>query len=359
VELQKKLGIIREALAAHRLAAVRLRANDWFAWATCGGSNGVFMATERGVAEVVVTASAAVVMTDVIEEERIRAEEAPADLEVRAVPWAEPEERERQLRALIGDGPVASDTPADGEIGLPDELVAAKRRLLAEEIDRYRPLGRDTAAALTETLLQARPEATEHDMAGIGAAALWRRGIEPVLILVGGEARGPHYRHARPSATPIGRRVSIAFCGRRHGLVANLTRHAFMRAPTTAERADADAVAQVEAAAWDASRPGATLAQVFGAIVDAYAGVGHAGAERGHHQGGTTGYLSREVIASPTTRVHIETPVALAWNPSLPGAKIEDTIIRTADGIEIITVDPAWPTVAVLGRQRPDLLVMT
>ena len=47
MELATKLEIIREALAAHRLAAVRLRANDWFAWATCGGSNGVFLATER------------------------------------------------------------------------------------------------------------------------------------------------------------------------------------------------------------------------------------------------------------------------------------------------------------------------
>ena len=148
------------------------------------------------------------------------------------------------------------------------------------------------------------------------------------------------------------------FCGRRHGLVSNLTRHAFLRPPTSEERADAGAVARVEATAWDASLPGATLAEVYAAIVDAYAAVGHAGAERGHHQGGTTGYLSREVIASPTSEVRIETPVALAWNPSLPGAKIEDTIVRTDDGIEILTVDPDWPTVEVAGRPRPDLLVL-
>jgi hypothetical protein len=50
--------------------------------------------------------------------------------------------------------------------------------------------------------------------------------------------------------------------------------------------------------------------------------------------------------------------VALAWNPSLPGSKIEDTILRTAEGLEVLTVDPAWPTVEVDGRARPDLLIL-
>jgi Xaa-Pro aminopeptidase len=195
-------------------------------------------------------------------------------------------------------------------------------------------------------------------MAGLAAAALWRRGIEPALVLVAGAARASRYRHPRPTDAPVGDRVSMVMCGRRSGLVANLTRHAFLRRPTAREVADAAAVAAVEAAAWAASRPQATLAEVYGAIVRAYAANGHAGAERDHHQGGTTGYLSREVIATPRSGVRLHTPVALAWNPSLPGAKIEDTIILTDDGIEIITVDPAWPTIDVAGRPRPDLEVL-
>jgi hypothetical protein len=49
--------------------------------------------------------------------------------------------------------------------------------------------------------------------------------------------------------------------------------------------------------------------------------------------------------------------MALAWNPSLPGHKIEDTILVGDDGVENLTIDPRWPTVTVGGRARPDVLV--
>ena len=55
-ELSAKLATIRAALASAGAAAVRLRGVDWFAWATCGGSNVVILTTEAGIAEVLVTA---------------------------------------------------------------------------------------------------------------------------------------------------------------------------------------------------------------------------------------------------------------------------------------------------------------
>jgi hypothetical protein len=44
---------------------------------------------------------------------------------------------------------------------------------------------------------------------------------------------------------------------------------------------------------------------------------------------------------------------AFAWNPSVAGAKLEDTVIIDGDGIEIVTVDPDWPTIDVRGLPRP------
>ena len=76
-ELTTKLATIRAALEAHRLSAARLRGVDWFAWATCGGSNVVILTTEAGVAEVLVTADGAWVLTDEIEAGRLAAEEIP------------------------------------------------------------------------------------------------------------------------------------------------------------------------------------------------------------------------------------------------------------------------------------------
>src|SRR5918997_187916 len=140
-ELETKLGLIRAALSANDLGGVRLRGVDWFAWATCGGSNVVILSSETGVAEVLVTADGAWVLTDEIEAARLQAEELPVGLEVWAGPWNAPAATHAFVDARLGRRTVASDRPGAGEVGLPAELVAAKRRLLPMEIDRYRALG--------------------------------------------------------------------------------------------------------------------------------------------------------------------------------------------------------------------------
>jgi hypothetical protein len=48
--------------------------------------------------------------------------------------------------------------------------------------------------------------------------------------------------------------------------------------------------------------------------------------------------------------------MALAWNPSLPGAKVEDTFLLAKQGLENLTLDPAWPMTSVDGRPRPMVL---
>jgi len=356
-ELSAKLAAIRAALSSTSATAVRLRGVDWFAWATCGGSNVVILTTETGVAEVLVTADRAWVLTDEIEAARLSAEEIPSGLEIWAGPWNDPVARQAFVDGVVGGGSVISDRPWSAEQPLPPALVAAKRRLLPEELARYRVLGRDAAEAMSEVLTRARPEWTEWELAGAGAEALWKRGIEPTLTLVGGERRLPVFRHATATSDPLGSRAMLVFCGRRHGLYANLTRFVYFREPDAREEQLIEHVARVEAVTFAVSRPGATLGGVYSVIARSYAELGHLGAEMFHHQGGTTGYLSREAFALPNLDLVIEENTALAWNPSLPGAKIEDTVVTTADGIEILTLDPSWPSVEVDGRPRPDVLV--
>ena len=56
----------------------------------------------------------------------------------------------------------------------------------------------------------------------------------------------------------------------------------------------------------------------------------------GCHQGGSTGYGSREVIATPRTADPIEVGQAFAWNPSITGAKAEETFVLTDAGPEVV-----------------------
>src|SRR5689334_22317875 len=93
-ELATKLATIRAALLETDAVGARLRGVDWFAWATCGGSNVVILSTETGIAEVFVTADGAWILTDRIEAARLEAEELPDGFEVWAGPWNDPSARE-------------------------------------------------------------------------------------------------------------------------------------------------------------------------------------------------------------------------------------------------------------------------
>ncbi len=48
------------------------------------------------------------------------------------------------------------------------------------------------------------------------------------------------------------------------------------------------------------------------------------------------GYATREVVATPKTGHEIRPGMAFAWNPSITGAKAEETFVLTENGPEVI-----------------------
>ncbi|WP_228055452.1 hypothetical protein [Gloeocapsopsis crepidinum] len=62
-------------------------------------------------------------------------------------------------------------------------------------------------------------------------------------------------------------------------------------------------------------------------------------------------------MANPTTTDTLVENIVVAWNPSLPGAKIEDTFAIVTEGLENLTFDPNFPSVEVAGRLRPVPLI--
>ncbi|WP_306392032.1 M24 family metallopeptidase [Telluria beijingensis] len=351
-EVADKLALLRATLVQEGAGALRLRGTDWFAWVTAGGSSAVLHTTDVGIAEVLVTADDACVLTDEIEGERLRAEEVPGGFTFHIEPWAEPELRERFVAGAAQGRAVLSDRPVGDERPLPLALRQRKLVLGDAEQARYRLLGREAAEAMTEVLHRARPDWTEQQLAGAGAEALWRRGIHPALVLAAGARRLPLYRHATPSHEPLGERAMLVFCARRHGLYANLTRFVSFGGAGSAPEAQR-ALMDVEATGLAAVEPGKSLSSVYHALAQAYHHADVEGAIREHHQGGITGYLAREIVATASTATQLEEGMAFAFNPSYGGMKIEDTFLLGPQGLENLTCDPGWPALDVHGRKRP------
>ena len=92
------------------------------------------------------------------------------------------------------------------------------------------------------------------------------------------------------------------------------------------------------------TRPDATGAEVFAAAVAGLCAAPRRRRERRHHQGGAIGYESRDWIAHPHSDDRVHARQAFAWNPSITGTKIEDTLLVDGDRLDaVITASPEWP----------------
>lgn len=353
-EIQHKLGLMRNALRRCDASALRLKGSDWYFWATAGADNTVLMTSGTGVAEILVTADEAWVLTDEIEAERLKAEQSAAGFQFHVRPW----EDEHNFAAFVHDrsstDKVLCDRPSAAEFPLDHLLQQQRITLTSSEVIRYKEIGLLASQAMTEVLMQARSDWTELELAGAAAECLWSRGLHPALILAAGNRRLALYRHPIPSTDQLGAGAMLVFCARGFGLYANLTRFLHFARPSREASQQTQRVLEIEAAALDATKPGKRLTEIYTLLANEYARIGQPYAIKQHHQGGLTGYLAREAIAQPSSKFRVETNSAVAWNPSLPGTKVEDTYLLNSEGdLENLTFDSAWPHEEVAGRMRP------
>ena len=282
------------------------------------------------------------------EAERLADEEVPEGMALLEVPWYANLHQTGDW--FEGDGPPLA------EADLARELRDARRSLLPAETARYEELSRDAAAVLTDVLAGAEPQMSERQVAAGLAGRLVEIGADPVVLLCSGATRAA-YRHPLPTEAPLGRRAMAVVCARRDGLIANVTRWVRF-GPADPAEADAEArIAEVEAAAFAATVPGARLSDVLQALRTGYETHGFGPDEwRLHHQGGATGYAGRDPRATDATDDVIVPQQAFAWNPSGPGVKVEDTVLLEDGGVRAMSVDERWPAVEVAGRLRPATL---
>jgi Xaa-Pro aminopeptidase len=344
-EIEHKLRSVRAWLERHGLMAVLLGSQDWFAWITGGGRSHISIGEAGGVGSVLVTPDDAFLLTTNIELERLQDEEGAGDLPFTGVPrpWHEVVVDGDLVRDLVDPSKAVSDLGANGLASAPTDLMELRYTLLGPEIERYRILGADAAAAVEAACRATRPGDREHAVAARVAAEAVRRDVLPLVNLVAADDRIASYRHPLPTGTRVGRTMLVALTGRRHGLHASLTRMVSFGPPDPELAERHSAVIGVDAREILESRPGASLARVFEAGVAQYAAEGWDGQWRLHHQGGLTGYAGREIFATGATRHRLAPAQALAWNPSITRVKSEDTVLVTDDAPELLTRSGKWP----------------
>ena len=345
-ELEEKHARLVEWLHREKLSGVLIRRNENVAWVTGGAVElRVLTPSETGVASLLVTAEGKrYYFTTENEAPRLADEEFGAlDFEPVLFPWYADDTA--AAAAKLAGGLLGSDTPVPGTIAV--NLFPLRASLSESEIARYKWLGANTAAATVDSLKRVEPGMTEYDLEANTAANLLKRGILPSVYLYAVDARILKYKHAVARGAKLEKYGMLNLCTRKWGLAISVTRFVHFGELPAELGARFKSAAQVNAALLDATKVGASSAELFRVAQAAYAAEGFPGEERFHHQGGPTGYGEREWVAMPNGKETVVDNQAFAWNPSIRGGKAEDTVILRDGKIEWLTATPELPVIEV------------
>lgn len=212
-------------------------------------------------------------------------------------------------------------------------------------------------AALAAALAQARPGMTERELAWIIESTMRTHGAEAAAfdIIVAGGTNGAR-PHARASDTPLaaGQPIVIDMGARLGGYCSDLTRTVCLGQPADPDKfwAVYNTVLQAQTAAEAAIRPGMTGPEGDAVAREVIAAAGY-GDFFGHGLGHGVGLavhelprlsrLSTDTLA-PGNFVTVEPGIYL---PGWGGVRIEDIVLVTESGVEVLTQAPKAPIIDI------------
>ncbi|MGH8528167.1 MAG: M24 family metallopeptidase, partial [Gammaproteobacteria bacterium] len=293
-------------------------------------------------------------MASKIEMQRMLVEELNGQgYEAVEFPW-EDEKADPSLAAELAQSLVSKNLSlgADFAIGKGVQLIDAevtrlRYRLTTAEVERLRVLGKDSGEAIGRMARALVPGLTESEVARRANDALAEIDARAVVNLVAADERIAKYRHPVPKDHAWRNVLMVVVCARRAGLIVSLTRLVCAGKSSEDLSRRTQASASVNAQLFAATRLGVAGSELYEVAARAYREAGFAGEEKLHHQGGATGYRTRDWVAHPHCGERVLERQAFAWNPSVTGAKVEETCIAFADGVEVVTTTPGWPMIAV------------
>ena len=362
-EVAAKDDLLRKFMEKNKLDGVLLRRRDTFSWITGGKENYIVRSTEEGFVDLLITKEKKYCITNKVEKFRIFDEEIQGlGFEALEYEWWQAGVVCIVNNVLQG-GSLGSDTDFIGAINIYEKLQELRASLLPCELDRYKDLALQCTEAVENTCLEIKVGDSEHEVCANLVYKAMKNGIDPMVALVASDERIFKYRHPIPTDKKIEKYAMVVICGRKNGLVANLTRFVHFGELDAELLIKRNKVLKIEAEFIKNTTVGNTVANVLKSGINKYAEVGYKDEWQLLHQGGATGYMNREYIATPDMSKVIQLNQPFTWNPSIAGVKLEDTFIVTESGAEVITQSDVWPMIEVdLGNGvsilRPDILVV-
>jgi len=363
-EFRDRVKSLRELMAARSASALLLSKCCNFSWFTFGARSHITLNSTEGEASILITGDRVYMITNNIEKQRIQEIELDESLlgefGFLEYSWFEPSGEKRLLDSVV-NGKLISDT---GRYSSEYVDITPMRSVLSEtEIDTYKALGRECDEIFSLIVPDLNRHMTELEVQGLFYRAMAERDIEPVLTLVFSEESSLSYRHNLSRDVRLGKRGFASICARKRGLIISSSRSFLFEASDDIRRQH-EQNCLIDAKVIGCSKPGVKLSQVFERLVEAYETAGRAGEWKLHHQGGTAGYLPREVIANLKSDIVLQIGNAVAWNPTIRGTKSEDTVLvgKSQNTILSFPDSSSWPALEFeidgVSVKRPAIVIV-
>ena len=367
-EINIKMKRVKDFLEEEGLAGILLTQVRNFYWITAGAAtNQIVLNNDIGAASLLIMKDGKKYVVCSGSEAGRLMDESLRNLgyELKMFDWfnSNPEKdiRGKIIDELAGGGKIGSDTNFSGTISVGEKFAGLRYSLTDTEIKKYRWLGKETTTAVAEVCRKIKPGMSEFELEYLTACELRSRGIFPTVLLTAVDQRIYNYRHALPAGKKLDKYAMINVVAEKWGMSMAVTRFVHFGPLPEELSKKINACAEVNANFQAATIPGVPLAQIFDECKQWYEKAGYKDEWQKHHQGGAIGYNAREFKIYPGVSGVVEKNQAFAWNPTITGAKIEDTFITYKDHIEVVTISDDWPMIQVSLNGKvylqPDILI--
>lgn len=341
-EFDIKLRRLQELMHRKELDAIYIKRQDNFSWLTCGGRSHVGQGDMGNCGLLVKRDGDRFAITNVSEAARLKEEEKLEDLgfEFRVGGWDDAGFDDKSINNILGNNAIVG-CDFSNEASAIKELRYA---LTNQEIDRYKIIGKEATRVLETVCSSIKSGMTEIEIAAEIIMAMKKEGFESLVCLVASDERIKKYRHPIPTEKRVERLVQAGGNFRKKGLIVSITRFVSFKPLEEAFVIQFNDNQLIDCTFATNTVPGKTYKDVFASGVEAYNKLGYKDEVFKHHQGGATGYSSRDVKVTFSTNGIVLNNQAFAWNPTIAGTKSEETIITTENGILTLTEPCLFPS---------------
>ncbi len=326
------------------LDALVIGRQDNFAWLTAGGDNRVITTSEMGFGILVITKDRKWLVSHSMDGQRFIEEQVPGQgYELVTTYWHQASPEQKTLSLTRGMR-VGSDFALEGARQYGPELVDLHYPLTPLDLQRCRWIGQTANRILTAVAQNLRPGMTEQ---GVAARLLYEYALEGLTIdvlIVGFDDRIQRYRHSMPTDNVLQRYALLHPAARRWGLHANVTRLVHFGEPPTNTKRAMDGVATIGGHVATMLAPGVAFADILTEQIRLYRELGYSTEWMYHFQGGITGYTLADPTRCKDPEARAVMNQAYDYFVTISGAKFEEFMLLTEDGVEFASLGSNWPT---------------